>query len=196
MSSVSTVAFKEWAAVVKALASGEQILILRKGGIHERGKKFDVRHDTFLLFPTYEHQNAQDLNPRGQKLLEEILSKESGRDPSKLEIGYFASVEESFWIRDFQKLLTLSPFHVWSEQALRNRFEWGEKKGLYALVVRVWRLPEKQTVRNLPAYGGCRSWVELDAPISLATLKPVLSEGAFETALRQIRDAVLPPLKA
>src|ERR671929_76305 len=34
------IAFKEWAVTVRALAEGEQLLTLRKGGIREPGKHF------------------------------------------------------------------------------------------------------------------------------------------------------------
>lgn len=178
-SPASIIAFKEWASVVEALAKGEQILILRKGGIHEKGKKFNVLHDSFLLFPTYEHQNAEDLNPRGQELLKDVTVRHAAENPADLKIGHFATVTESLRIDDFEKLRKLSGFHVWSENALRKRFEWGEEKGIYVLIVRVYRLPSQATLPNLPAYGGCRSWVDLSASIPLAGIHPVLSEEAF-----------------
>ena len=53
------VALKEWAVTVNALAEGAQILLLRKGGIHEEGKDFRVIHPEFLLYPTYEHQREK-----------------------------------------------------------------------------------------------------------------------------------------
>ena len=50
------IAFKEWAVAVDALMSGEQVMLIRKGGISEDSKHFTVIHDKFLLYPTYEHQ--------------------------------------------------------------------------------------------------------------------------------------------
>ncbi|HYV35699.1 MAG TPA: DUF1802 family protein, partial [Gemmataceae bacterium] len=40
-------AFKEWAAICKALAEGRQGLILRKGGIAEPGGDFQIEHTRF-----------------------------------------------------------------------------------------------------------------------------------------------------
>ena len=57
------IALKEWAVTVQALARGEQILLLRKGGIHEEGKDFRVIHPEFLLYSTYEHQREDLLKP-------------------------------------------------------------------------------------------------------------------------------------
>src|SRR5680860_484096 len=50
------VALKEWAVTVRALAEGEQLLTLRKGGIREEGKHFEIEHDQFFLYPTFDHQ--------------------------------------------------------------------------------------------------------------------------------------------
>ena len=43
------IAFKEWAVTVRALAEGEQLLTLRKGGIREPNKHFALDHDRFFL---------------------------------------------------------------------------------------------------------------------------------------------------
>ena len=54
------IAFKEWAVTVRALAEGEQLITLRKGGIREPGKAFRLAHERFFLYPTFDHQ-AGDL---------------------------------------------------------------------------------------------------------------------------------------
>ena len=51
-------ALKEWAVAIKALEAGKTIMLLRKGGIHERGGCFHVPQREVLLYPTYEHQQA------------------------------------------------------------------------------------------------------------------------------------------
>src|ERR687892_678477 len=51
------VAFKEWAVTVRALAEGEQLLTLRKGGIREENKHFELEHERFFLYPTFDHQH-------------------------------------------------------------------------------------------------------------------------------------------
>ncbi len=58
MISVQT-AFKEWGVVVDALGRGEQIVILRKGGIAEVRGGFRAEHDRFWLFPTRFHQQSE-----------------------------------------------------------------------------------------------------------------------------------------
>ncbi len=51
------IAFKEWAVTVRALAEGEQLLTLRKGGIREENKHFELEHERFFLYPTFDHQH-------------------------------------------------------------------------------------------------------------------------------------------
>ncbi len=55
-------ALKEWAVTIAALAAGDQVLIVRKGGIGE--KRFELPHPRFYLFPTYAHQRPELVKPR------------------------------------------------------------------------------------------------------------------------------------
>ena len=56
-------AFKEWAVICRALTTGRQDVILRKGGIVEPGGRFQVLTDDFYLFPTFVHQSKDHLIP-------------------------------------------------------------------------------------------------------------------------------------
>ena len=38
------------------LAEGEQLVTLRKGGIREPDKHFELEHERFFLYPTFDHQ--------------------------------------------------------------------------------------------------------------------------------------------
>ena len=66
------VAFKEWAAICRALATGRQDVIIRKGGIVEPGGEFRLDHRRFLLMPTFLHQSADQLIPAARDLLDHI----------------------------------------------------------------------------------------------------------------------------
>src|SRR5688572_3635334 len=69
------IAFKEWAVTVRALAEGEQLVTLRKGGIREPGKHFALDHDRFFLYPTFDHQRKdlvrESHQPEMRRALEE-----------------------------------------------------------------------------------------------------------------------------
>lgn len=189
MKESNQIAFKEWASVVEALGRGDQILILRKGGIHEKGKKFEVTHPEFFLFPTFEHQNPKDLKPSGEGILKRVLMEKPPSD--LLPIRYYGTIEESFWVSDEKLLRGLDPFHIWSWGCLKARYDWGEEKGLFGILLRIYAFPEAVPLENLTRYGGCRSWVELEKPLATGSLKPVLPDPLFQ----QKKEAVHPILK-
>src|SRR5665811_626989 len=84
------VAFKEWAIVVDALGSGQQIVILRKGGISEGRRGFQVEHAEFFLFPSFFHQQRDFVLPSAQERFDQLASTPS--DPSRVRLEFFAHV--------------------------------------------------------------------------------------------------------
>src|SRR4051794_4453815 len=82
------IAFKEWAVTVRALAEGEQLVTLRKGGIREENKHFEVEYDRFFLYPTFAPQhNARVPNPPHPELpraLEEGVGPDEQPPPRAL----------------------------------------------------------------------------------------------------------------
>ena len=83
-------AFKEWAIVVEALGRGEQIVILRKGGIREDRRGFQVEHSEFLLLPTLYHQQRESVLAEAQQRYDHIALCLPKHDELRLE--YFAKV--------------------------------------------------------------------------------------------------------
>src|SRR5687768_14259909 len=71
------IALKEWAIVCKALEEGKQMLLLRKGGIMEYRKGFEVKHNEFLLYPTFEHQSVESIKAEYKEKLKEILEEQN-----------------------------------------------------------------------------------------------------------------------
>src|SRR5947209_3468258 len=65
-------ALKEWAVAIRALREGVGMATVRKGGIREDGREFRAEHQHFMLFPTYEHQNPEQLQPRFRQQLGEV----------------------------------------------------------------------------------------------------------------------------
>ena len=69
------IAFKEWAVTVRALAEGEQLVTLRKGGIREPDKHFALEHDRFFLYPTFDHQRSDLVRESHQPELRRALEE-------------------------------------------------------------------------------------------------------------------------
>src|SRR6202007_2664092 len=85
------IAFKEWAVTVRALAEGEQLLTLRKGGIREPEKHFKLEYERFFLYPTLDHQRPalvrQSPRPELVRALEEGVCTDDEPAPDALYRG-------------------------------------------------------------------------------------------------------------
>jgi len=182
-----TPAFKEWAIVVDALARGEQTFILRKGGIHEGRGGFKMEHSEFVLFPTLYHQQRDLVIPSAQARYDEIASYFP--DPGILRVEYWAEVVEYCRLEKFEKVRSLAGQHVWREDLLAERFEWGREQSIFAISVRVHRLQTRLELPMLAEYGGCKSWVSLAHSVALEP-DPVLSEAAFSEAQRRLHSSL------
>ena len=195
------VAFKEWAVTVRALAEGEQLLTLRKGGIREENKHFEIEHDRFFLYPTFDHQRndcVRDAHvPELGRALEEgvwpdneppakALVQDGGiPQPERVRIRSWAEVSASYLITDPRAIDALSPYYIWTTDYAEKRLAWKRRHPLHVIVLRTYRIPRPVTVKVRHEYHGCRSWIELyrDLPFEGT---PVLSDDEFERASEQI----------
>ena len=183
---VSDIALKEWAVAVKSLGSGDQVLILRKGGIHREDRDFRLVHSLFLLYPTYEHQKAELIKPEAHSALEQTLTDADGA--SLIHFRYFCQVTDRFELRDEATLDSVSAWHIWSEEYARRRLHWRPSQPLTVALLRVYELQQPQTLPVLAEYSGCKSWVELGRDVSLGLMQPVLSDEAYESRADEVRS--------
>lgn len=183
-----TAAFKEWAIVADALGRGEQIFILRKGGIHEGRGGFQLEHAEFALFPTLFHQQRECVIEPAKERFDEISSFFPA--PETLRIEYWAKAVEHHALDSFDKVRALAGQHIWREEVLAERFEWGREQSIYAIAVRVHRLTMKIELPMLPEYGGCKSWVTLAHSVPTVDSEPVLSDNDFQEKLARFHKAL------
>lgn len=177
-------AFKEWAVVCAALASGRQTLILRKGGIHEGREGFRIEHREFWLFPTGFHQQRDEIIPEAWPLLDELQSR---GEPRGHQLDLYAVVEDVQQVLDRSALSRLSGWHVWSESTVEQRFHY-RTPGLFALTVRIYRRPTPFEIADSPHFAGCKSWVDLPAALPTSGLQPVLDDATFDRQRREIQQ--------
>ena len=191
----SDLALKEWAVAVKALSTGAQIVVLRKGGIHKDDKDFRIVHPEFLLYPTYEHQKQELLKPESHALLEETMAEDDV--PGLVTLGYWCHVTDKFELRDEAALDSLSEHHIWTDDYAQKRLHWRPKQPLTVALLRVYELQQPQALPLLDEYDGCKSWVELGQDVPLGNMSAVLSDGEFEAkadAIRATAGAALTPV--
>ncbi len=187
---IETAALKEWASAVEAFLAGETILALRKGGIREETRDFELTSDAFCFFPTYEHQKEHLLKEPYRRYVAE--TKAVWRpDAPVVPIKAWAEAVEDLLVEDEERLKALSPFHIWTDDYASERLHWKRTKPLHCLLLRVYRFETAIDVPNDPALTGCKSWVRLPIGESRsANGRPVLSDEAFARKVREIREAL------
>jgi len=182
------VAFKEWAVIVDALLCGEQIILLRKGGLREGRGGFQVEHPEFLLFPTLFHQQRESVTPLAQERYDALAPN---FPPSGiLRVQGFAQVIDWRRLDSVEAARQLRGQHIWCDDVIDERFDWGRDKHIHALAVRVFRLDKPVELPMCPTYGGCKSWVELEEEIPVAPARPVLTDAAFAAKLGPFQKAL------
>ena len=181
-------ALKEWAVTVRALANGDQILLLRKGGIHEEGKDFRVIHPEFLLYPTYEHQREDLLKPANQLTLQQLLADTPKSDT--ITFTHWAKAEEIIEVEEQERVDDLAPYHIWTDEYAQSRLRWKPMLPLSILLLRVYRMERPVTVPYSKEYGGCTSWVETLPRIDLGQLEPALSDAEFARQVEAIKGSL------
>ena len=172
------VALKEWGATVEALRLGRQIMLLRKGGIHDAGGVFALEHSRFWLLPTAFHQAKPMLKAEHADLLSAPVS-----DRTELRLQVLAHVGAT-WRVDESALEALSNgAHIWNDDYLHLRLGYKPNEPLDCVALRAYEMPTAHVVAGDPKYFGCRSWIELDAPLEMGGARPVLSDEEWEHAL-------------
>jgi hypothetical protein len=187
----TTHGLKEWNVVVEALRAGSQVLLLRKGGIHEPGGEFKAAHGEFFLFPSLEHQKKDLLKPAA--LARFAPSLEVSADAASLRLDTFAQLTEAIELDDPGKARRLSDHHVWNDAYVQMRIDYKPEKPLNLLLLRVFVLPVAIDIPRLERYAGCRSWVEFGEELSFKGGRAVLKDKDFEERVRAVRKALDPP---
>jgi hypothetical protein len=82
--------------------------------------------------------------------------------------------------------------HIWRDEVIEPRFNWGKERSIYALAVRVFQLAAAVELPIVPDYGGCKSWITLERDIATDGAAPVLDDAAFERKLAEFRTAFQP----
>jgi hypothetical protein len=182
----ATQGFKEWSLVCSALGSGDQAIILRKGGIHEGQRGFWWQHDRFYLFPTHFHEQHKAFSWAGAP----SGGESAAETPAVHTLTLYAEVVCKAQLTSWDRVDALRPFHRWDDAAIKDRFDYTDHKGISMACLRVFRLSEPWSFPDAPKYGGCRSWLSLpEPPRSALLMEPVIASDTFESLVSRIRQA-------
>ncbi|MGB3295456.1 MAG: DUF1802 family protein [Phormidesmis sp.] len=176
-------ALKEWSVAVDALAAGETILLLRKGGIKEHQGRFSAEANRVALFPTFEHQRPELLKPQYRKSVEAVPQ---GWHPETITLKAWADITHIFLTDDADKVAALAAFHIWQPQLAQARLKWKPKQPLYILTLRAYRLAEPAIVPWQATYSGCRSWLPFELKTDLIDSLPAVADADYRTTVEAI----------
>ena len=179
------VALKEWAAVCEALASGRQIVLIRKGGIADAGGVFSPDHERFWLFPTYFHQQEEQLKPDAAPFWRNALVART--DDATVPLTHFAEVAEVLRVDDLERLSKIDDHHLWAPETVEKRFHY-RTPGLFVMLLRVYEVEGAHRIENRPEYDGCKSWVELGAELPTESPVPVVADEPFAARMGEIKQ--------
>ena len=184
-------ALKEWAVLVDAMGRGDIIAMVRKGGIREQRAGFAVRHDRFLLYPTFFHEKEAELATRFRPMLH---ASHAVRPPDgTIRIRYVADAVAVWGISELQRLAGITLEHGLDWTAVESRFHYRSKPGVQVVAVRVSRLVRDAELPEARRYAGCVSWVELDADVDVAGATPVLDAATFERRVAALANVLGEP---
>jgi hypothetical protein len=185
---VERTALKEWAVLCDAMASGDIIAMVRKGGIREQRAGFAVRHDRFVLYPTYFHERDGELAPR----FRERLARSHGAQPPSgiVRIALVGDVAAVWHVTDLEKLRAVEMDHGLAWAAVESRFNYRGVPGVQVVALRVSRLPSTVELPEIRRYSGCVSWVELDRDIDIPGASPVIDAATFDARIARMRGAL------
>ena len=161
---MSMIALKEWSIICKAMEEGKQTLLLRKGGILEYKKGFEISQKLFLLYPTLEHQSTEYLQSnylQEYELLVKGNSSEIVQDKVNA-IRIMAKIEAMQEFHNHEQLSKLEKYHIWNEKYVNMRMNYNPKKPMNALLLRVYKLPRPIPIDVNPEWAGCKSWIDIE----------------------------------
>ena len=177
------IALKEWSATIDALASGDQLFLLRKGGIRETNRRFELPHRRFLLYPTHFHESDLLLKPKFKRLVDSNDSVAS----ETVVFKAFAQVADVLSVNDADALDALSELHIWSDEFVTKRVAWKPRHAADLIVLKTYTLPTPFRLPVEPHHKGCKSWVDIEPSVEIAGSKPAVPEPEWVDRAQRIR---------
>lgn len=180
------IALKEWSATIDALASGDQLFLLRKGGIRETNRHFELANRRFLLYPTHFHEAHTLLKPGFQHL----IGPESDGSKETVSFRAWAEVVDVLSIDRAEHLDLLFDSHVWTEEFVAKRIAWKPRHAASLIFLRTHALSDQVSIPVEPHHKGCKSWVDIEPAVDVSGSVPVLDESEWNDRAGEIKGLI------
>jgi hypothetical protein len=181
-------ALKEWAVLVDAMQRGDIVAMVRKGGIREQRAGFSVRHERFMLYPTFFHEKEAEVAERFRPGL--AASHAARPAEGRIRLACLAEVVALWRVATLEPLRAIDGAHGLAWPAVESRFHYKQRPGVQVVAVRVRRLRAPIDLPEARRYGGCVSWVELDDDVDVAGAAPVLDERVLAARVAELTEVL------
>ena len=177
------IALKEWSATIDALAAGDQTFLLRKGGIREPSRHFELPHRCFLLYPTHFHEADRLLKPEFQHLVD----YDASIDGHTVTFTAWAEVADVLSVNHAEQLEALSDLYVWTDEFVNKRIAWKPRHSADLIVIKTFKLLQPISIPVAPHHKGCKSWVDIDSSVDIENSVPAMPNSEWEKRAVSIR---------
>lgn len=163
--------FKEWNAVIEALGTGKQSILIRN---------YSTNIDEFLLYPTVSYASKNDYLDAFQDQYHDFVDENLLPDKKNDEIliKYFARVEKI--IERTPSRIPSQKYYIWSRNHVnsyitsRSTFVWLLR--VYLLKEPVWMKAKSRAIK----------FANLNKDVSLESINPVLNDSEFSAIVQNI----------
>ncbi len=168
---------REWSSVVDAVTSGQNHVLIRKGGIAEGKDGFQVRRTFFGLLPTLFHQ-VKNANP----------DADAPAPPATVSI--LAQLVEAWSVPSITSLENISRFHGYAADQLSTRQMYKPDRPLSLMIIRAFRLRAPVQIAEGQIKTVCRSWAEVPLAAGMGGIDPVVDVESSSQAISDLQAAI------
>jgi hypothetical protein len=189
MEDYARIGLKEWGAVIQALVSGRQLVLLREGAL-ERPSPGVRDPRRFVLYPIYDGQDPDGLVDEARRWVGP--RPRFNDDVIGVPIQAYAVVTQTFELNERWRLDAVQPYHIWSRDEVERRYAAAQVAGvpLTAMALRVFCLRERTRIADDPAYAKADDWIHLAPPLRVAGSRPALGDGPYLQQIQALRRAL------
>jgi restriction system protein len=180
-------AVKEWAGVVNAIGTGEQLIIVRR---------YEPRSRDLFLYPTFNYYNSEKANREGFDAKFQAPFRDSAWSAGKhamergqaeclVDISYWVHVDQVINIEDHSVWKKLSKFYIWSPEHVESYAKGSRTGNVLLWILRAHKFAEPIVIGRI-AQGGPPDFYKHHEEISTDKSKPVLADAEFDKRVAEI----------
>ena len=176
-------ALKESEAVVRAMGDGVHFLLLQQVQDATFRGHFPLSDLEFFLIPDPAGRQSASIRPEFRSYAE----GPSENDGEKVTVRYKAAALEVVMLMRASDLKPLTPFHVWTEEYVQERFRWDPVNPLFVMTCKVYKVDPPLVIAD-PGRG---PWVQIqEQELPDASYESVIEHNDFLKAAIDIKKAV------